>query len=90
MYVTYDKEADAMYISLCEEWEVKRVMRTQPVKDWLLIDFDAEGRVCGFELLDVSKHSTFQPTGRKEIKFIDLCSPEGEKYLAEKERLKAL
>lgn len=88
MYVTYDGEADAMYISLYDDGET-RELKTQAVKDWLLIDFDNEGKVCGFEILDVTKHSPFEAVGSHELRFIDLGSPEGQKYLAKKAGIKA-
>jgi len=86
MYVTYDKAADAMYISLSDEETGE--LRTQAVKNWLLIDFDSKGRVCGFEILDVNRHCILKPCDIKDIKFVDLNSPEGETFLTQKERVK--
>jgi uncharacterized protein YuzE len=51
---TYDKNADAMYITLVEKWPKGR-----PTTLWIdrntLIDIDGKKRVLGIELLNVKK-----------------------------------
>ena len=48
---SYDPEADAMFIWLAPE-SVKSV-DTHEVAPGIMLDFDAEGRVIGIEVLDV-------------------------------------
>lgn len=51
MKMTYDREADALYIRLREPKE--RVEVTQVSQD-VACDLDAEGRVVGIEILNAS------------------------------------
>ena len=51
MKMTYDREADALYIRLREATEQVEV--TQLSKD-VACDIDAEGRVVGIEILNAS------------------------------------
>jgi len=51
MKVTYDSDADAMYIYLNE----REVARTVQVSDRVLVDLDDEGNLRGVEVLSVSK-----------------------------------
>jgi uncharacterized protein YuzE len=51
MKVTYDRDADAMYIYLNE----REVARTVQVSDRVLVDLDDEGNLRGVEVLFVSK-----------------------------------
>ena len=51
MKVTYDSDADAMYIYLNE----REVARTVQVSDRVLVDLDDEGNLRGVEILFVSK-----------------------------------
>jgi uncharacterized protein YuzE len=48
---SYDPEADAMFVWLAPE-PIKSV-DTQEVAPGIMLDFDAEGRVIGIEVLDV-------------------------------------
>ena len=50
MKVEYDPKADAMYIRLI----VGTVFDSDEVRPGVVFDFDAEGRVLGIEMLDVS------------------------------------
>ncbi|HUD03066.1 MAG TPA: DUF2283 domain-containing protein [Candidatus Paceibacterota bacterium] len=50
MKATYDKEADAMYITL----QKGKVSKTQHISEWVLADVDKMGRILGIELLFVS------------------------------------
>lgn len=51
MHVQYDSEADAVYVRLREPiGDVK----SRPVDDARIVDYDAEGQVVGVELLDAS------------------------------------
>lgn len=51
MRVTYDKEADALYIGL----KRGRIKKTIEKDESFLIDVDAKGDVVGFEILNYSK-----------------------------------
>ena len=51
MKIEYDKEVDALYIRIQE----KEVAGTQEVSDGVNLDFDAEGRLIGLEVLSASK-----------------------------------
>ena len=51
MKITYDKEADAMYIYLND----KEVVKTVKVSNKVLVDLDVDGNLRGIEVLFVSK-----------------------------------
>lgn len=56
MLVTYDHEADAVYICLNEEKSNEPGIVAQTQGDWPFhIDLDAEGYVFDIEVLDASK-----------------------------------
>ena len=50
MKIEYDPKADAMYIRL----KAGTVADSDEVRPGVVLDFDAEGRVLGIEMLDVS------------------------------------
>ncbi len=50
MKIEYDPKADAMYIRLA----AGQVADSDEVRPGVVLDFDADGRVLGVELLDVS------------------------------------
>jgi uncharacterized protein YuzE len=49
--IEYDKEVDALYIRIQE----KPVSRTQEVSEGVNLDFDAEGRLIGLEVLGATE-----------------------------------
>ena len=49
MRMTMDKEADALYIRFDEA----KIVESEEVSDGIILDFDASGRVVGFEMLHV-------------------------------------
>lgn len=51
MKIEYNQQADAMYIRL----RVGTVVESDEVRPGVVFDFDAEGRVLGIEMLDVSE-----------------------------------
>lgn len=51
MRVTYDQDADAMYIYLTE----RPVMKTVPVSGRVMVDLDEDGNLRGVEMLFASK-----------------------------------
>ena len=51
MEISYDKQADAMYI----EFRKGEFAKNKKVDDFTIIDLDVKGNILGIELLDVSK-----------------------------------
>jgi uncharacterized protein YuzE len=51
MRIEYDKEVDALYIRIQE----KNVARTQEISEGVNVDFDAEGRLIGLEVLSAAQ-----------------------------------
>lgn len=52
MNITYDKQADAMYIYLQRK---KRVARTVELANLLFADLDKKGKVIGVEIIGASR-----------------------------------
>ncbi|MDP8237807.1 MAG: DUF2283 domain-containing protein [Candidatus Hatepunaea meridiana] len=48
MIIEYDKEVDALYIRIQEV----RVMRTEELEEGVNLDFDADGKLIGVEILN--------------------------------------
>mgnify|MGYP001015633018 CR=1 FL=1 len=53
MKIQYDPQADALYIRLL----AGDVTESDEVREGMVFDYDAEGRVLGIEILDVSKRA---------------------------------
>ena len=53
MKIEYDQQADAMFIRL----RAGTVAVSDEVRPGVVFDFDAEGRVLGIEMLDVSERT---------------------------------
>lgn len=51
MEITYDKEADAIYI----EFSSEEFASNKKIDDSTIIDLDKNGKIIGIELLNVSK-----------------------------------
>jgi uncharacterized protein YuzE len=51
MDISYDREADAMYI----EFRKGEFAKNKKIDDFTIIDLDEGGNILGIELLDVSK-----------------------------------
>ena len=51
MKIEYDREVDALYVRIQEKY----VARTLEVDEGINIDFDAEGRLIGLEILDATE-----------------------------------
>lgn len=66
MKITFDKEADAMYIYL----KNKKVFRSEDITNDTIVDFDKEGNVVGIELLFVSKRMPIE-----KLSHIDIINP---------------
>lgn len=52
MKITYDKDADAMYVKLTTE----KYSKTKVIDRNTILDLDEKGNVIGIELLFISKH----------------------------------
>ena len=50
--VTYDKEADAAYIRFSAE----KVEESEEVSAGIVLDYDADGRIVGMEVLEARTH----------------------------------
>lgn len=62
MKIRYDKQVDAMYISLAKG----KYDSTRKVSDVILVDEDKKGKVLGIEILDATKNiSAFDPKNTK-------------------------
>ncbi len=53
MKVQYDPAADAMYLRLAEG----QVVGGDEVRDGVVLDYDADGRVLGVEILNLSRRA---------------------------------
>lgn len=51
MRITYDSEVDALYIRFIES-----TVTTKHAAEGIAVDYDAEGRIAGIEILDAVKH----------------------------------
>ena len=60
MHITYDPEADALYIELHSAPAVDNV----DLEDGVSADLDAEGHVLGFEILGARQRFQADPLGR--------------------------
>lgn len=50
--VHYDRNADAAYIRFSED----KVLESEEVSEGVVLDYDADGRIVGMEVLDASRH----------------------------------
>jgi uncharacterized protein YuzE len=63
MRMTIDKEADALYIRFDEA----KIVESEEVSDGIILDFDASGRVVGFEMLYVRERFPDVDLSRVEV-----------------------
>ena len=63
MRITYDSEVDVLYIRFIET-----TVTTQHVTEGVFVDYDADGRIAGIEILDAIKRF-----GSKEVILEDLA-----------------
>ena len=54
MKITIDKEANAMYIEVSDE----KFAKNRKIDDETILDLDADEKIIGIELLNVSKRMT--------------------------------
>lgn len=50
MKVSYDRETDALYLRFADT----SVAESEEIADGVILDFDAHGKIVGFEFLDTS------------------------------------
>ena len=55
MKIEYDKEVDAAYIYLAGDIKGDGAKKTIELNDNIILDFDAEGKLIGVEILNASK-----------------------------------
>ena len=64
MEISYDKEADAMYI----EFRKGEFVKNKKVDDFTIIDLDKEGKLLGIELLEVSTSIPIESLSKIHVK----------------------
>ena len=52
MRTIYDPEADALYVRFADT----PVVESEEVAEGVVLDFDGEGKIVGFEFLEARKH----------------------------------
>lgn len=68
MRVRVDRKADAVYLNLTD----RKITESEEVADGIVVDYDAEGRLVGIEILDASKR-----TGDEDaLKHLNLDMPQ--------------
>ncbi len=60
MRITYDSEVDALYIRFIEA-----TVTTNHVAEGIAVDYDADGRIAGIEILDAVKRFGSKDVFRK-------------------------
>ena len=53
MRVRVDHKADAVYLNLID----REIAESEEVADGIVVDYDAEGRIVGLEILDASRRT---------------------------------
>ena len=64
MEITYDKEADAMYI----EFRKGDFVKNKKIDDFTIIDLDKMGNILGIELLEASKKIPIESLSKVNFK----------------------
>lgn len=64
MKITFDKQADAMYIYIKDV----KVFRSDDITSDTIIDYDKEGNVVGIEILSASKRIPMEELTKPGIK----------------------
>lgn len=68
MELEYDKEADALYVTVQPS---KKVAKTRELEPGVLLDVDSKGKVVGLEILSLSKrykNTDYQTANLKNIR----------------------
>lgn len=64
MKITYDKEANALYIELKQG----KFDKNRKIDDFTILDLDKDGNILGIELLDVNKRMSKEDLAKIYIK----------------------
>ena len=64
MRVRVDHAADAVYLNLTD----RRIEESEEVAEGVVVDYDADGRIVGIEVLDASRR-TGDPSVLKQFSF---------------------
>lgn len=64
MEISYDKQADAMYI----EFRKGEFASNKKIDDFTIIDLDEQGNILGIELLSVSKRIPVESLSEVHVK----------------------
>lgn len=64
MEISYDKEADAIYI----EFRKGEFFKNKKIDDFTMIDLDRENNLLGIELLNVSKRIPLESLSEVNVK----------------------
>lgn len=64
MEISFDKEADAVYI----EFRKGEFAKNKKIDDFTIIDLDSKGNILGIELLDVSKRIPIESLSNINVK----------------------
>ncbi len=66
MEISYDKEADAVYI----EFRKGTFASNKKIDDFTIIDLDSDGNILGIEILDASKRIPMESLTNVNVKNI--------------------
>ncbi|MBI5398312.1 DUF2283 domain-containing protein [Candidatus Woesearchaeota archaeon] len=69
MEISYDKDADAMYI----RFRRGTLGRTRKIDDLTMIDLDDRGNILGIELLDASKRIPKKSLSEVHVKNLEVA-----------------
>lgn len=63
MNISYDKDADCLYI----QFQQGKVSKTRKIDEGILVDLDEEGRIYGIEIVGVSERMSIASLGKINI-----------------------
>ncbi len=63
MNISYDKDADCLYI----QFQQGKVSKTKKIDEGILVDLDEEGRIYGIEIVGVSERMSIASLGKINI-----------------------
>jgi len=63
MNISYDKEADCLYI----QFQQGKVNKTKKIEEGILVDLDKEGRIYGIEIVGVSERMSITSLSKINI-----------------------
>lgn len=63
MNISYDKDADCLYI----QFQEGKVHKTRKIEEGILVDIDEKGRIYGIEIVGVSERMPVASLGKINI-----------------------